>query len=1138
MTTPNNRKTALTAGRLLLTSSSLALFVAGSAHAQQVINDGDNATVTSAADGDTITAAAGVSSTVDGAPVVVVANNDVTVDNAGTLATTGVTQTVQVNQGTTGAIINNAATGRLEADSRVVNFDGTAATLNNDGVILGTGSQRNGAVYGNRTSNNITINNSASGSIDAGVEGAGIAIEVGGGGAPRGGAITNAGTIQGRGQASPMGGTAGDGIRFFGPGLAPQYVYEGDITNSGIINSESTQGTVAGIRFANRIGFQGTLTNEATGVISGAQNGLYFGNDADHTGGVVNNLGTISSDSRALNIDGTGLVVNNSGTILGSANQRNGTVYADSTAQDFELNNLDTGVIDAGMGNEGAGFSVELSAEGNDFDITNAGTIQGRGQAGAGAPTAGDGLRFERTRVGGLLDGSTTGLFTGTITNSGTIASESTQGTAAGIRFVNGVSFQGALTNEAGGTISGVQNGLYFGNPTPAGGGDFSDAIVNNSGTISSGSRALNIDGNGLTVNNSGSILGTGAQRNGTVYADATANNFTVNNDGTIDAVVAGSGVSLQLGAADGDLRTFSLTNTGTIDGRGDALPSGDSSGVRLFSGVNGVSVAGDITNSGTISSETGAGLLVENVGFTGTITNSGTITGAVNAVDASAALSALNFVQNGGALDGNFVGSAFADTLSIGVGDFALTGDVLSSVAVSTDAASVVTVDGRRSIEGSLTANGTLSFDLGVDALAVDGDTVLGAGSVVNIATTQVGVADIGSTVDVLTETGTFTNNGTTVNVLDDDFLVDYTVNLGSVSVTIDAADLGAVSVDGNINSFGSAITTATANNRLSADVFAALNSVTSATEFETASLALLPAINDGVTREIYETQRFASSLVQNRLAGEETGLWGQAFYRNADHDAASLSQGGYDADAIGFTLGLDAKLGENATVGALFNYSDIDVDADGLAGATSEINAFQLGGYAGFDLGNAFVNAELGYSISSVDNSRTALGSRIVGESDVDGIYASINAGYDIETAGVVITPNGGLRYAELSRDTFTETGGLDLTLDSDNAEFFEARVGLKVAGKSETGIIPYASLDYAYDLSSDPLAIGASFNGGADTFQLVTDEASESRFDIGAGLDFVNEGGLSIGAEYRGRFASDYQSHSGGVRIRFEF
>jgi len=167
------------------------------------------------------------------------------------------------------------------------------------------------------------------------------------------------------------------------------------------------------------------------------------------------------------------LSINNTGSILGTGSQRNGTVYADSTAQNFTLNNAAGGIIDAGAGNEGAGFSVELSQAGNAFDIINAGTIQGRGQASAGAAGAGDGLRFERTRVSGMLEGSTTGLFTGTLTNSGTINSEATAGTTAGIRFVNGTSFSGTLDNS--GTISGVNNGLYFGNATPAGGRHRSD---------------------------------------------------------------------------------------------------------------------------------------------------------------------------------------------------------------------------------------------------------------------------------------------------------------------------------------------------------------------------------------------------------------------------------------------------------------------------------------------------------------------------------------------------------------------------------------------------------------------------------------------------------------------------------------
>ena len=867
--------------------------------------------------------------------------------------------------------------------------------------------------------------------------------------------------------------------------------------------------------------------------------------------------------------------MNNTGSILGTGNQRNGTVYSDITAQNFTLNN--EGLIDAGMGNDGAGFSAQLAsamAGGNAFTINNSGTIQGRGNASAGAATAGDGLRFERTRnAEGMLDGTTDGLFVGTITNSGTINSEAANGTAAGIRFVNGVSFQGELNNS--GTISGVQNGLYFGNPVPAGGGDFSMAVVSNSGTISSGSRALNIDGNGLTVNNlaSGRIIGTGNQRNGTVYADGTADNFTFTNAGVVDAGAGnqGSGFGAEIGGAMDGANTFDLTNSGTIQGRGQAGPmdalAGD--GVRIGNVGNMGTFDGTITNSGTINSEAMqgpvAGLRVVNgVNFSGTINNSGTISGAnqglylgagdhtgslitnsgtlsggVNAFFAGNALSAINFVNDGGTLIGNFVGSsAFEDSLSItGMGN-SIQGNILNNVAVTTAAGSTTDISGARTLDGSLTHNGTLTFDLDVDSLAVDGDTVLGMGSVINVATDQIGQADIGRTIDVLTETGSFTNNGATVNVADDDFLIDYNVVFGSVAVAVNAADLGDVSGDANINSFGSAVTSATANNRLSAPVFDALNALENAAGFEALALDLLPAINDGVTREIFETQRFASSLVQDRLRQKGTGLWGEAFFRSADAEATSVSSLGYDADATGFTLGLDGQIGETVTVGVLANYADIELEAAGTAGARSRIDAFQIGAYAGFDLGQAYANAELGYSTSSVDSSRTALGAAVTSESDVNGVYASLNVGYDVDAGSVAVTPSIGLRYADLSRDPFTETGGLGLTLDSDSAEFLEARIGVRIAGTADTGVIPYASIDYAYDLSSDPIAVAGSFNGGAESFIVVADEASASRFDLAAGFDFVHEGGLTIGAEYRGRFASGYTSHAGGLRVRFAF
>ena len=483
-----------------------------------------------------------------------------------------------------------------------------------------------------------------SGLIDAGVGNAGSGVSLSLGSNPLDAAIENSGTIQGRTQAgaplAPTSALAGDGLRIegvrgtdadgnvtFDPGT-----FVGTISNSGkIAAGDNTTGSTAGVHAVNGVSFQGTLDN--SGVIEGASNGLYFGNavaggGADHTGGVVNNSGVIRSDSRAVNIDGTGLEINNTGLIQGTGDQRNGTVYADSTAQDFTLNN--SGTIDAGVGNQGAGFSVELSDAGNNFTINNRGEIAGRGTAGAGSTLAGDGIRLERTRVGGALDATTTGLFTGTINNTGTITSEGDSGTTGGFRAVNGVSFQGTLNNS--GTISGVQNGVYFGNAVAAGGADHTGGVVNNLGVISSDSRAFNLDGNGLTVNNHGDILATGAQRNGTFYVDGTADNFTLNNSGSIDATGgSGSAVSIQVGSFDGDIQNGTITNSGSFIGSGN---SGIDAGLRLFTSTNGAEFNGDIFNDidGLISADGSPAVLVEeNVFFDGSLVNAGRIDGSVS---------------------------------------------------------------------------------------------------------------------------------------------------------------------------------------------------------------------------------------------------------------------------------------------------------------------------------------------------------------------------------------------------------------------------------------------------------------------------------------------------------------------------
>lgn len=413
------------------------------------------------------------------------------------------------------------------------------------------------------------------------------------------------------------------------------------------------------------------LAIENLGSISGAVEGV--GSDGNNFTLRNRRGATISSDSRAVAlIGGDNITVVNEGNFIGTGDQRNGTLWFDGTVDNSNLLNARGGSIDAGEGNSGDGVSVQVGAE-NDLvsegiNISNRGAIAGRGQAefapGEGRLTANgsSGVRYFNL----LEDQDVT--VRGNFQNTGTISSEVNVGFLGGFVVEDTVSFQGQIRNS--GSISGPRNGLYIGNA------NHNLSIFNeSSGLIESGSRVVNLDGDNVNFTNSGSVIGTGDQRNGTLYVDGTGDNININNGGTIDAGEgnSGSGVSVQVGTAGGlsdgsdDLETFvDLVNNGLIQGRGsENVPAG----VRLFVGddLEASTFTGDITNGshGVIASEQDAGISIEEgITFNGQITNQGTIRGGNGlAIDATGARGDLNIVNTGSLVGGVILGEG-NDTL------------------------------------------------------------------------------------------------------------------------------------------------------------------------------------------------------------------------------------------------------------------------------------------------------------------------------------------------------------------------------------------------------------------------------------------------------------------------------------------
>ncbi len=853
-----------------------------------VIPDGNDQPLTSDFDGQRFVLNKGDETLVDGEPVLTIDDDRVSFRNSGTAETTGDTATIDVqgdrayidnrrhgeilaedtaievsgrdaeirNKGLIDGGINGVnfanggeSSGRLtnhgtiQSDSRAVNIGGEDISVRNFGDILGTGDQRNGTIYSDATAEDYSILNGSRGRVDAGEgnDGAGIALQTGDhvGDAVRA-QVTNFGEIAGRGQAAANVGQAGDGIRVFSGVDGGGTTFRGNIYNAGDVTSESNQGPTAAIRISDGLSFDGKITNARHGLIDGANNGLYFG-DAEHDAEAVN-FGTIQSGSRAVNIDGTGVELKNYGRILGTDDQRNGTVYSDATADDYSIANY--GRIDAGEGNQGAGIALQTGEVVGDVvraEVVNDGTVEGRGQAAADTGLAGDGIRV----FSGVSGGGTT--FRGDIYNSGDVTSESLVGPTAGIRIANGVGFDGKITNARHGLIDGANNGLYFGT------GEH-DAEVVNYGTIQSGSRAVNIDGTGVELKNYGDILGTGDQRNGTVYSDATADDYSIENRGLIDAGEGnqGAGVALQTGEVFGDVVNAEVVNYGTIEGRGQAAAdtglAGD--GIRVFSGVagGGTTFRGDIRNSGRVTSESQvgptAGIRIANgVAFDGTVLNTrhGLIEGANNGLYFGVAEHDAEVVNRGTIqsdsravnIDGSGVdlynygdilgtgdqrnGTVYADAtaedftitnersglidagegndgsgISLQIGD--TVGDVVEASVVNDG-----TVRGRGDGVGDLTGNGII-VSSGI------GDSVIFRGDIVNNG--LIDVSDDGIDINPgVTVEGDIVNNGRILAVDDgidfdpDSALVGDIVNSGRIEAGSDGIEIGpVVSITGDI--------------------------------------------------------------------------------------------------------------------------------------------------------------------------------------------------------------------------------------------------------------------------------------------------------------------------------------------------
>lgn len=230
------------------------------------------------------------------------------------------------------------------------------------------------------------------------------------------------------------------------------------------------------------------------------------------------------------------------------------------------------------------------------------------------------------------------------------------------------------------------------------------------------------------------------------------------------------------------------------------------------------------------------------------------------------------------------------------------------------------------------------------------------------------------------------------------------------------------------------------------------------------------------------------------------------------ASHEASrSNTSLAYDYDSSGVAGGVELGFAAGK-VGAALSWSKPETDSlTGTANASAE--ALQIGAYAQFEMGGAFIEGFGGVGRYDLDIRRTAVIDEIRAETDGSGLVAGVEAGYLFGMGGAKIGPVAGLQYARAKIDGYTETGDPVLTLnvqDQRASELIgfgglEAEFELDMAGLSAAPFVKLLA-EKELDGSTRPVR----YAGTASPVIVNTFELEEGEDDLYGRI----EGGVSLG------------------------
>jgi phospholipase/lecithinase/hemolysin/uncharacterized protein YhjY with autotransporter beta-barrel domain len=184
-----------------------------------------------------------------------------------------------------------------------------------------------------------------------------------------------------------------------------------------------------------------------------------------------------------------------------------------------------------------------------------------------------------------------------------------------------------------------------------------------------------------------------------------------------------------------------------------------------------------------------------------------------------------------------------------------------------------------------------------------------------------------------------------------------------------------------------------------------------------------------------------------------------------------STVASNGFNLESVGGTIGTEYRINNNAFIGGAFDYSNPKARLFNNAG-TTDVNSYQLGVYGAWANNHFFAQALATYGWQNYRNTRPGVVDTITSNPDGTSFVAGGKAGYLFDAGKVQAGPIGGLTYARVRVNGFTETGDPVLTLmvGRQTAEVLVGSVGVQIRAPFTVNgriISPYLNLTAEDDL-----------------------------------------------------------------------